>query len=143
MKKLTKKIILILMVSFLAFPIFAERKTRVDESGNVTVKIIWNSNNSGGPDDTNWAEYPGDIFSELEEVIIYRYFLDKKSYVTEAQVVMFTNEYRERRIVIQENKDKLWEIIYQSMWYRDQDYNLAKTDFDRWALKYDKMILSY
>lgn len=75
------------MVSFLAFPIFAERKTRIDKSGNATVKIIWNSNNRSGSDDTNWAE---GYDSSWEKILCYSYLLDPNENWSRAEVTMYT-----------------------------------------------------
>lgn len=51
-----KKTIFLIFISLLLHPCFAERKTRVDSYGHQQIKIIWNTNYTSGPDDTNWAE---------------------------------------------------------------------------------------
>ena len=51
-----KKTIFCFFISLLLLPCFAERKTRVDSYGHQQIKIIWNTNYTSGPDDTNWAE---------------------------------------------------------------------------------------
>ena len=51
-----KKSLMFFLVLLCVLPLFAVRRTRVDTSGNTTVKIIWNDAYIGGPDNTNWAQ---------------------------------------------------------------------------------------
>lgn len=139
MKKLTKKIILLLMVSFLAFPIFAERKTRVDKAGNCSVKIIWNSNNRGGPDDTNWAEVLTNL--DWKEVKRYHFLLDPKAMFSRTCITMYIGK---NEILVTEDAevDGLWEKASEIRFF-SWDYNSANDQFIHIASYYEGIIASY
>lgn len=125
-------------------PCFSERKTRVDKYGDYQVKIVWSTNTTRGPDNTNWAkDLTGLGWTSANQ---YHYLLNPQnsSGVSQAAFTMYTNSNAgslgyQYCVIVQVIKDGMTERMARYDYY-SYEYNRAKSDFDKWASLYEKYI---
>ena len=119
-----RKVFTFILIALLSIPVFAERKTRVDEFGNKTVKIIWNSIYTLGPEnDVNWAANlkGGDGWTSI---LCYTYLFDPKTTKGNSRSEIFlcsdsiANSYRVTGLQYIEGT---WELYYIENFYNYND----------------------
>lgn len=141
MKKI--KFIIFLLIGFLVLPAFAERRTRIDRYGKATTKIIWNSDYTIGPDNTNWANHRGG--DDWTSITTYHYLLAPGHRATDAIVRFYKGDSASYygndayHIEVNEAIDGLVETVSSTSYYSFQ-YNQASLDFNNWVELFEKMI---
>lgn len=135
-----KRFFIVLLAILFSLPCFAERKTRVDKYENLQVKIIWNSRYTTGPNDSNWAKTMG--ISGWESGLNYIYIINPKNTADNSDSVRIGfYTYKDGReykyyVLIEKNREGIIEKIAENYYY-SYEYNLAKSDFDKWAKIYE------
>lgn len=124
-----RKVFTFILIALLSIPVFAERKTRVDEFGNKTVKIIWNSIYTLGPEnDVNWAANlkGGDGWTSI---LCYAYLFDPKTTKGNSRtVITLYSDYIHSSYMVTGEQciEGAWEKYYQEEFY---NYNAAYDTF--------------
>ena len=119
-----RKVFTFILIVLLSIPVFAERKTRVDEFGNKTVKIIWNSIYTLGPkNDVNWAANlkGGDGWTSI---LCYTYLFDPKTTNGNSQtIITLYSDYIHSSYVVtgEQCNEGAWEKYYQEEFYNYND----------------------
>ena len=140
-----KKTIFLIFISLLLLPCFAERKTRVDSYGHQQVKIIWNTNYTLGPDDTNWAK--DSWGSGWTKALRYDFIINPKNTannISKASITLYTNNnagYYDYTyaVIVHVGKDGLFELVSRTDYY-DFAYNQAKIEFDTWVNAFEYFV---
>lgn len=123
-----KLVIFLIFVLFFTTNIFAERKTRVDEYGHATTKIIWNDTKSGGPDDSNWAQTLYENTKGWSSVLVYHFLLGYPHNYREYRTYLYTSKSDGYyKVVWWCFNDGLWEKLYANTFW---NYNSARLAFD-------------